>query len=257
VDHVTLPADPGSFFDREAGRYDAAHDRAGSAVNALWIRMSVVLRLLGAPPGSVVDCGMGPGRLLAELDQRGWSVAGIDVSGEMVSLACARLPEAADRLLQGRMESLPFSSGSFDAAVCTGVLEYVEDVPRALSEVDRVLRRGGVFVVSMPNTRALGTLWRQRVLYTLVRAVKERVGVGRRIPLRRPGLLSFGRLRDRLAEAGLEVERVEYISLAPPPLRGRFPAVAVRVARMLDRVDSRTGRRMATQYVVAARKKSN
>lgn len=30
---------------------------------------------------------MGPGRLLAELDRRGWAVAGVDVSGKMVSVA--------------------------------------------------------------------------------------------------------------------------------------------------------------------------
>lgn len=254
MDDVTLRADPGEFFDREADLYDAAHDRDGSAVNPLRVRMAVALRLLGATPGTVVDLGMGPGRLLEELDRQGWSVAGVDVSGEMVSLARARLPEVADRLLQSPMESLPFSSQSFDAAVCTGVLEYVADVPRALAEVDRVLRPGGIFVISMPNTRAPAIFWRHRVVYTVVRALKGRLGVRRRIPLRRPGLLSLRGLTDRLAAAGLAVERVEYMYFAPSLLRARFPSTAIRVARAIDRVDARIGRLLTKQYVVSARK---
>jgi SAM-dependent methyltransferase len=191
--------------------------------------MRVVLRLLGAEPGSVLDCGMGPGRLLFELEQRGWSVAGIDVSSEMVALARARLPESADRLVHGTTESLPFPSDGFDAAVATGVLEYVDDVPRALAEVARVLRPGGLFVVSMPNSRALSTLWRHRVVYVGVRALKSRLRFGRPVPLSRPGWLSPGRLEELLAATGLELERVEYISLLPTPLRALFPSSAARV----------------------------
>jgi SAM-dependent methyltransferase len=222
--------DTATFWDGEAGSYDAAHDRDGPGRNPLWIRMAVVLRLLGSSPGSVLDCGMGPGRLLLELERRGSPVAGIDVSAEMVALARARLPRSADRLVQGTVESLPFPSEDFDAAVATGVLEYVEDVPSALAEVARVLRPGGLFIVSMPNTRALSTLWRHRVLYTAMRAFKPRLGVGRPVPLARPGRFSVERFADLLAAAGLEVERVEYIALLPSPLRTLFPSRAARVA---------------------------
>jgi ubiquinone/menaquinone biosynthesis C-methylase UbiE len=184
---MTEPLDTDSLFDREAGRYDAAHDREAAAVNALHIRLAVTLRLLGRRAGAVIDCGMGPGRLLVELERRGWSVAGVDVSGEMVALARSRLPRSAERLQQAPVESLPFASESFDAAVATGVFEYVEDVPRALTEVARVLRPGGLFVISMPNTRAAGTIWRHRVVYRIVRPLKTRLRVGRRMPLPRPG----------------------------------------------------------------------
>jgi ubiquinone/menaquinone biosynthesis C-methylase UbiE len=251
---VTERLDTGRFFDGEAARYDARHERGDAAVNALQIRMAVVRRLLGQPPGSVLDCGMGPGRLLVELERGGWSVAGIDISDEMVGLARARLPRSADRLLQGTAESLPFPSASFDAVVATGVFEYVEDLPRALAEVARVLRPGGLFVVSMPNTRAIGTFWRHRVVYGLVRAVKMRLRVTRRMPLPRPGLVSLRRLKTLLDDAALETERVECIILVPAPVRALFPSLAASFARRLARAGPRLGTVIAPQYVAAARK---
>ena len=247
-------ADPGRFFDREARLYDAAHDREGFAGNALRARMEVVMRLLGPASGSILDCGMGPGRLLVELERRDWSVAGVDVSGEMVARARARLPTRADQLLQGRLESLPFPSETFDAAVSTGVIEYVEDVPRALAEMARVLRPGGLFVVSMPNPRALRMLWRHRVVHATARAVKGRVRFGRPAPLHRPGSLALPRLKNLLAEAGLDVERVEYLAfLVPVSLRGRLPFSGLRAARF-ESLGPRLGSVLAGQIVVAGRK---
>lgn len=232
-------AEAGTFFDREARGYDAAHDRDDSAGRALRNRIDVVLRLLGSGPGRVLDCGMGPGRLLGELAQRGWSIAGIDVSAEMVALARGRLPEAADSLVEGGVEALPFPASSFDAAVATGVLEYVEDLARGLSEVARVLRPGGVFVISTPNTRAVRTLWRQQIVYPAARLVKSIVRPGRPAPLPRPGLTSAARLERLLAEAGLDVDHVEYLG---------FPA------QRFEGAGGWTGRLLGSQLVVTARK---
>jgi ubiquinone/menaquinone biosynthesis C-methylase UbiE len=247
--------DPGSFFDHGAELYDAAHDHGSTEANALRVRMAVVSRLLGPDPGRVIDCGMGPGRLLVELERRGWSVAGVDVSGEMVARARERVPKAADQLLQASVESLPFASESFDAAVSTGVLEYVDDVPCALAEVVRVLRPGGLFVASMPNSRALHTVWRHRILYPAVRAAKARFRFGRPMPLHRPGFLSLGRFEELAGYAGLEVERIEYIALPiPAPLRRVLPPRVSRIVTRLDVVGSRLGPLFGKQFVVAARK---
>ena len=99
----------------------------------------------------MLDAGMGPGRLTAELDKRGWTVWGVDGSANMVSLARARVPKAADRLLEARIERLPFGDDRFDAVVSTGVLGYVDDLEVALRELARVLRPGGRLVFSVGN----------------------------------------------------------------------------------------------------------
>lgn len=107
-----------------------------------------VLNALDVRPGErVLDIGSGPG-LLAEalaaiVGARG-SVCGIDTSEPMLEMArrrCDAQPQA--RFEQADAAKLPYPDASFDAAVSTQVYEYVEDMPRALSELFRVLRPGG------------------------------------------------------------------------------------------------------------------
>ena len=54
---------------------------------------------------------------------------------------------ATPEFREGSVTDLPFPDGAFDAAVCTQVYEYVEDMPLALREAARVLRPGGRLVV--------------------------------------------------------------------------------------------------------------
>src|SRR3954447_18033463 len=107
-----------------------------------------VLALLAAQPGErVLDVGSGPGFLVAALaDAVGASgaVHGLDPSAPMNAVArdlIGNRPWAG--IDDGDALALPYPEGSFDAAVSTQVYEYVSDIPRALSELRRVLRPGG------------------------------------------------------------------------------------------------------------------
>jgi SAM-dependent methyltransferase len=64
----------------------------------------------------------------------------------------------------GRAEELPFDDGSFDAVLATQILEHVEDPPRVIREVRRVLGPGGVAMISthgtFPYHPAPRDLWR-------------------------------------------------------------------------------------------------
>jgi ubiquinone/menaquinone biosynthesis C-methylase UbiE len=246
----------GTFFDGEAARYDAAHDAAGPGRHALRVRMSATLELLGGEGGEVLDAGMGPGRLLEELDRRGWTVSGGDVSDEMVARARERVPGAADRLVRADLEALPFPDASFDAVVATGVLEYVPDLQLALRELARVLRPGGLAVVSAPNPRAAYAIWR-RNFYRLVRLVKRHVSTGRPAPP--PGTrIPTRSLQLALAREGVSSERVRYVNyqLALTPLDALLPGPAVRLAERLEGSPPWLGRLLATQVVVGGRKQS-
>ena len=134
-------------------------DRA-RALEAIYLTPDVVaqreavLSALDPRPGErVVDLGVGPGLLAAAIAARvgvDGDVLGVDVSPDMLSIAAGRerAPGAAEvRLLEGVVSELPLADGSFDAAVCTQVYEYVEDVGAALREVGRVLRPGGRLVI--------------------------------------------------------------------------------------------------------------
>jgi arsenite methyltransferase len=113
-----------------------------------------VLRLLGLTAGeAVLDIGSGPGLLATEMAQAvgpTGRVCGIDVSDSMLTLARARAVPAGSAPVEyrrGGVDAMPYPDGSFDAAVCTQVLEYVADIPAALAEAWRVLRPGGRLLV--------------------------------------------------------------------------------------------------------------
>ena len=132
-----------------------------------------VLALLAAQPGErVLDVGSGPGFLVASLADAvgaGGAVHGVDPSAPMNALARELLgtrPWA--RIDDGDALDLPYPDGAFDAAVSTQVYEYVADIPRALSELRRVLRPGGRALV-------LDTDWDSVVWHAADRELQRRV----------------------------------------------------------------------------------
>jgi len=88
-----------------------------------------------------VCCGSG---VVGEAFQgRVGETIGLDITPEMTRLASTRL----DRVFQGTVYQLPFSDGSFDLVVNREVLHLLPEPQTALSEIFRVLRPGGQFIV--------------------------------------------------------------------------------------------------------------
>ena len=99
---------------------------------------------LGIEPGSdVLEVGCGNGKTLAALKAIGCNVIGVDFSEEAV-VSCRQLIPGVD-VRQGDILRLDFDDSSLDSVVLFHVLEHVlpDDLPTAVSEIGRVLRRGG------------------------------------------------------------------------------------------------------------------
>jgi SAM-dependent methyltransferase len=259
VAEISTPPAAGShagFFDAEAARYDAAHDAPTPAGHALRARLAATLAsLAGAPPGDALDVGMGPGRLCAELDRRGWRVAGVDASGRMVEAARARLPHAAERLVRADLQQLPFADASFDAVTATGVLEYAENLEGACAELRRVLRPAGIAVVSCPHLASVDGSWLAYGYYPAVRAAKALLPAARPAPrdVRPPTLDAF---ETELARAGWRIAARRYVN--PVVLVAPFNRLAPRTGvRATERLEGRQGplaQRLATQVVFTLRR---
>ena len=223
-----------------------------------WLRarQAVVLRLAGAGPGRALDVGMGSGRLVEALEKEGWTVWGVDGATQMVALARARIPAAADRLLEGRIEELPFEDAAFDAVVTTGMFAYATDRPTMLSEIARVLRPDGRAVLSTGNARAPTRLWRHELVYPVMRAAKKRVAFGVPPPVERARVPGRRGIERMFAEAGLDVQAVEFTScgIVPDPLDRVFPRSARALARRANGLRPSVRHLVAGQIVVAARK---
>jgi ubiquinone/menaquinone biosynthesis C-methylase UbiE len=89
-----------------------------------------------------LDVGCGTGHHLRALTARGFEVAGVDGSQEM--LVAARLANPTAELQQADVAALPFPDSSFDMILCIEVLRYLSDAQRCVAEMARVLRPGGV-----------------------------------------------------------------------------------------------------------------
>jgi ubiquinone/menaquinone biosynthesis C-methylase UbiE len=105
-------------------------------------RRKVVPRAIGR----VLEVGVGSGLNLGFYDggrvERIW---GLDPSRTLLDRAQARTPPRGIdvRLLEGSAEDIPFVDAAFDTVVSTFTMCTIPDLPRALGEMRRVLRRGG------------------------------------------------------------------------------------------------------------------
>lgn len=92
----------------------------------------------------VLDLGCGPGATLARLRSEGLAALGLDRSVAM--LAQAR--ERAVPLLAGEATALPLAAGCLDGIFCECVLSATGQPDPTLAEISRVLRVGGLFILT-------------------------------------------------------------------------------------------------------------
>ncbi len=113
---------------------------------------------------NTLDFGCGTGYGSALLAEHAASVVGVDLSAEAIEYANIHYHRANTTFHTiGRIEHtpLPFSDASFDAVVSFQVIEHITETSEYLKEIARVLKPGGIFVVSTPN-RCIRLFPRQR-----------------------------------------------------------------------------------------------
>ena len=143
-------------FDRAAQRYD------GAAVLQRRVGVTLAARLGAVPEriGCILDAGSGTGHgtgLLRERYPAAWLLQ-LDIAFSMIAVGRDNQPNAA--VVCADVERLPLAGARFDLVWCNLALQWVEELRRALMEMQRVLKPGGLLAFSTLGPDTLQELGR-------------------------------------------------------------------------------------------------
>ncbi len=163
-----------AMFSEIAGNYDRANQILSVGIHHLWRK--AVVRMSGAVAGmKVLDCATGTGDLAIEFARAvmplgaspvGAKVVGTDFCAEMLEPASGKAARAGFPSIdfsQADVMNLPFADNSFDVASISFGIRNVADPVRALAELRRVVKPGGVVMIlefGQPNVPGVGGLYR-------------------------------------------------------------------------------------------------
>lgn len=146
------------MFDAIAHRYDLLNHLLSGGIDLYW-RWRTIRRLSLASPKNILDVATGTADLaLAALSAEPETIVGVDISENMLAIGREKIrrrrADATLTLLSGAAENLPFEPESFDAAMVAFGVRNFEDLPQGLSEMLRVLRKGGsIFILEFSKPR--------------------------------------------------------------------------------------------------------
>jgi methionine biosynthesis protein MetW len=115
-------------------------------------RLDNIVKFMPKQSGlKVLDAGCGEGHLLKKLYNKNKdnSYHGIDLTQEALDMATARCPDMS--FIRADLSKIDFDDDTFDFIACTETLEHVDDYQDVLAEFKRVLKPGGVLVITFPN----------------------------------------------------------------------------------------------------------
>jgi SAM-dependent methyltransferase len=192
----------------------------------LWRRQSdavnrgVLRRWLAGPLAAVLKTDlfdeMAAEGLYPELAARARRVVAVDVSPVVVQRARGRYPHLEATVADVR--ELPFEDGAFDAVVSNSTLDHLggpEEVATALTEIHRVLRPGGLVVVTLDNALCPAIALRRTLPAGLARRL-------RRVPFDSGWACGPQRLRRLLTQAGFDVRDTTALLHAPRAVVARL-----------------------------------
>jgi len=137
----------GQVFSSVARRYDLMNDLMSGGMHRLW-KDRFVARVKPRSGEAILDMAGGTGDVAFRMARRGARITVSDINADMLKVGKER---AEARNLTGltwkveNAETLSFADASFDAYTIVFGIRNVTDIPAALREAHRVLKRGGRF----------------------------------------------------------------------------------------------------------------
>ncbi|MFD1095111.1 bifunctional demethylmenaquinone methyltransferase/2-methoxy-6-polyprenyl-1,4-benzoquinol methylase UbiE [Salegentibacter chungangensis] len=139
------------MFDKISGNYDGLNRIISFGTDVKW-RKKVIAMVKTNNPKSALDIATGTGDLAISLANTGAKeIVGLDISEGMLSVGRKKIKakglEDKIKMVQADSEALPFDENSFDAITVAFGVRNFETLEKGLSEIYRVLKPGGIFIV--------------------------------------------------------------------------------------------------------------
>ncbi|MES2001929.1 MAG: class I SAM-dependent methyltransferase [Pseudomonadota bacterium] len=171
----------GEVFSSVARRYDLMNDLMSGGLHRLW-KDRFVARVKPRPGEHILDMAGGTGDIAFRMAKRGALVTVSDINADMLGVGQER---AARKQIEGLIwsvqnaERLGFADSTFDAYTIVFGIRNVTDIPAALNEAHRVLKRGGRFYCmefstsDWPGFAQLYETWSSKVIPKLGKAITD------------------------------------------------------------------------------------
>lgn len=121
-----------------------------------------VLKYLPAS-GKILEAGCGSGRYVIYLTKMGFDVTGVDISSGAISKykqIADKFNILPDKIAYADVENIGFKDNSFSAYLSFGVIEhFIKGPEKALREAYRILKKGGIAIVTVPNKFSLPNIY--------------------------------------------------------------------------------------------------
>jgi len=171
------------MFDNISPKYDLLNHLLSVNVDKLW-RKNVIKKIQKFHPKTILDIATGTADFaIAASRIKDAEITGIDISEGMLTIGRKKIQKRGlsnrIKLIKADSENLPFDNNSFDAVIVAFGVRNFENLENGLSEIERVLKPGGVFFVlefSKPEKTPFKQVYRiyfNRILPTVGRLISK------------------------------------------------------------------------------------
>jgi len=170
----------GAVFSSVARRYDLMNDLMSGGMHRLW-KDRFVARVKPRLGERILDMAGGTGDVAFRMAKRGEQVTVADINPDMLEVGKLRAEQRGLDLawMVENAETLSFPDASFDAYTIVFGIRNVTDIPAALEEAHRVLKRGGRFFCmefsssDWPGFARLYDAWADKLIPRIGKAVTD------------------------------------------------------------------------------------
>jgi ubiquinone/menaquinone biosynthesis C-methylase UbiE len=213
-----------AYYDEFSVRYEAERrPNRPDGYHALIDDLEVELVERYGAGGDVLECGVGTGLLLERIGRFAKSARGIDLSPGMLERACERGLDVRE----ASVTAIPFDDASFDVACSFKVLAHVPEIGRALAEMARVTRPGGVVIAEFYNPLSMRGLVKRLGPAGAISASKRESAVYTRFDA--PWVI------PRLLPPSLHIEAARGVRIVTPTARVMSVPLVRDVVRLVER----------------------